>query len=1227
MYKNYTKNIGMPHRHLQKFMLIMRLTTVILIATMMQVSAAGFAQKITLSEKKATLKQLFIKIQAQSNYDFVYTMELLKKAKPVDINIKTAELKDVLDQILKGQSLTYTIYGKNIIIKEEDQSLFGRLKAYMSSVNISGQVYNEKREPLAGAFVRIEATKQRTLTNAEGKFFLQNAPNEGNLIVSYVGYRTDTIAIRGDKDISIIMMPELNMIQEVSIVSTGYQDVPKERATGSFEVITKEQLQHSTDPNLLKRLEGITTSMDFRNDLRTVNSSQRNSKNSPLADLTIRGKNTLNYNSQNASGQVLVVIDGIASPYSIDKVNPNDVESITVLKDAAAASIWGSRAANGVIVVKTKKGAYNRPAQISFNSSLNVADKIDYSYIKTMSISDFVDAQVQQFTANNRILPEITLGSVFDQEPFSPVAEIMDAWKNKNTLTESQAQTQLNVLRGNDIRNDYEKYFMRKSVRQSYSLAVDGGSQLYNYRLSAGYDKSVNNTKNSSLDRIALNYSASVRPVKNLELQGNISYNVQNNDDQAPENLISGVTNATFYPYTRLADEQGNPLELTKTYRSGLVDLLESNYGNKLLSMRYKPLEDINEGYNKIKSQNINLNFSGNYKFFEGLSAQLSYNYNSGRDEDNTLYRQNSFYMRNLINYFTTSPYSTDPRTGNDVADFVRGVPLGGSYSTNLTTSSNQALRGQLNFDHTWKEKHQVSAIAGIDVAQSYSLAKGDGYYGYNENTLQTNTLINYSTLIPILFEQDFNGYNSQYVPRLNTGFVDTKIRTYSWYSNAAYTYDRKYTLSASVRRDLSSEFGQGTNNRSTPFYSFGGSWNINNEQFYNLPLVPVLKLRATFGYNGNVNPLVFASPLITYIDYENNGVPYSRTETSGSVSNPLLRPEKTGIWNFGLDFGLRGNRISGSIEYYNKKTSDLLANGSLDPSSGYTNAIYNTGNLRGHGVDITLNSLNLQSGKFRWNSNFLFSYNRVKVTRLFASTTNTADGVVTGSTGSYNEGYDLSRFFGYKWAGLDPATGDPRGYLDGQIVSISNDAAGSANYRAIQNAPTSSAVYFGSAVPVFYGSLRNTFTYGAFSASVNMMYKLGYFVRRPLSNVVSYSGLFSGNGTLQGAEYNQRWQKAGDELITNVPSAVYTSNDQARDRFYYFSETNVLKGDHIRLQEVNLAYSFSAKKNWFIRNPRVFANVTNLGIIWKANDQGIDPEVFDYPNPRTYSLGFSANF
>lgn len=1227
MYKNYTHEMGMLKKHVRNILLVMRLTTVILIVTIMQVSAAGFAQKITLSEKKATLKQLFMKIQDQSNYDFVYTTQLLQHARPVDIKVSGVELKDVLDQIFKGQPLSYTIYGKNIVIREEEKTLFDRIRDYVRSIDITGTVYNEKGEPMAGASVKIEATKQRTLTNAEGKFFLQNAPSEGNLIISYVGYRTDTVAIRGDADMGIRLQLMSNDIREVTIVSTGYQDVPKERATGSFEVITKEQLQHSTDPNLLKRLEGITTSLDFRNDLRTVNSSIPNSKNSPLADLTIRGKNTLNYNTQNTSGQVLVVIDGIASPYSIDKVNPNDVESITVLKDAAAASIWGSRAANGVIVVKTKKGAYNRPTQVSFNSNLNVAEKINLFYNKTMSTSNFVDAQILQFNNAGRSLPDISISSLYGQEPVSPVAEIMDAWKNKNTLTEAQATAQINALRGNDIRRDYTDRFLRTAVRQSYALSVDGGSKLVNYRLSLGYDKSVNNTIHSDGDRIAIGYNTTARPVKNLELQANISYNLQKSADQAAENAITGATNSTFYPYTRLSDDQGNPLQITKTYRPGLVDLFESSYGANILSMRYTPLEDITEGYNKVKSQNVNLNLGVNYKFFEGFSAQVAYNYNTGRDDNNTLYRQNSFYMRNLINYYTTSPYSTDPRTGNDVDDFVRGVPLGGQYRTNLITTRNQTLRGQLNFDKSWKEKHQLSAIAGVDIAQNYSLTKDDGYYGYDENTLRSSNLINYATLIPILFAEDFSGYNSEYVPNLTTGFIDTRVRTLSTYANAAYTYDRRYTLSASMRKDMSSEFGQGTNNSATPYYSVGGSWNINNESFYHVSLFPMLKFRATFGYNGNVNPLVTANPLITYINYGNDGIPFAAVEASGSVSNPLLRPEKTGIWNFGVDFGMRGNRLSGSLEYYNKKTKDLLTTGALDASTGYTNAIYNTGNINGYGVDFTLNSLNFQTEKFKWNSNFLFSYNRVKVTKLFASTVNTAGSVVSNSSSSYNEGFDLSRMFGYRSAGLDPLTGDPRGYVNGEVVSISANTAGNAAYNAIQNGAVADARYFGSAVPVFFGSFRNTFTYGDFSLSANIMYKLGYFFRRPLSQVVNYSSLYSNNGVLQGAEYANRWQQPGDELNTNVPSASFSSTDQFRDNFYYYSETNVLKGDHIRLQELNLGYAFGNKKKSFIKNPRVYANVTNLGIIWKANDQGIDPEVFDYPNPRTYSFGFSANF
>lgn len=1212
----------------------MRLTTVILIATIMQVSAAGFAQKITLSEKKANLKSLFKEIRRQSQYNFLYTDAQLASTKPIDIKVSNMEIKAVLDLIFRDQPLTYTVDENTVVVSTRKQSLMDKITEYLKSVDLSGQVLNEAGYPMLGAIVRVEGTKKVTSTDVEGRFFLKDVDPQGTLIISYVGYRTDTITIAGKTKFIVKMDPQLNQIQEVRIVSTGYQDLPKERATGSFESISKVQLQHSTDPNLIRRLEGITTSMDFRNDLRPVNSSNLNAQRSPLVNLTIRGKNTLNENENadlngNFSGQVLVVIDGIASPYSIDKVNPNDVESVTILKDAAAASIWGSRAANGVIVIKTKKGGYNSKLRVSLSSNLNVTEKIDLFYNKTMQIGDFVEAQKLQFLNANKPLPAVSISSLYGQETVSPVAEILDAWKFKGLTTEQEAMAQLEALKNNDIRRDYTKYFLRNAFTQSHALSIDGGSEKFNYRVSGGYDKSLNNTRNSGLDRIVLTYNASARPVKNLELQGNISYNVQNNKEQAEENRITGIANSTFFPYSRLMDEQGNPAELTKTYRPGFIDLFESTYtGGQFLSWRYKPLEDINEGYSTLKSQNLNLNFSSAYQILKGLSLQATYNYNTGRNEDNSLYRQNSFYMRNLINYFTTSLASTDPKTGNPVTPYVRQLPLGGQYTTGLTKSSNQTLRGQLNLNKSWNEKHEISAIAGLDLAQNYSILKTDGYYGYNESTLRSDNKLDYKTMIPIIFAEDFSGYNGEYISNLSRGFLDNKVRTFSWYANTAYTFNRKYTLSASVRKDLSSEFGRGTNQKGTPYYSVGGSWNIAAEPFYHSELFPVLTFRSTFGYNGNVNPSILARPLITYSDVNgDNELPYAYTSFGTGISNNKLRPEKTGIWNIGMDFGLKGNRLSGSLQYYNKKTTDLLANGELDPSTGYTNITYNTGNLMGHGIDLNLNSLNVQSGLFKWNTNVLFSYNKVKVTKLYAATTSLAGNVVSNSSGSYNEGYDLSRMFGYRWAGLDPETGDPRGYLNGEIVSIADNAAGNAAYQGIQNASLSEVRYFGSAVPVYYGAVRNTFSYGNFSVSANLMYKLGYYFRRPSSQILNYSQLNSNIPSIQGIEYQNRWQKPGDELHTNVPSAIYTSSNLNRDNFYKYAEINVLKGDHIRLQELNFSYTITPGKSWFIKNPRISANVNNLGIIWKANKEGIDPEVFDYPNPRSYSFGFSANF
>jgi len=319
---------------------------------------------------------------------------------------------------------------------------------------------------------------------------------------------------------------------------------------------------------------------------------------------------------------------------------------------------------------------------------------------------------------------------------------------------------------------------------------------------------------------------------------------------------------------------------------------------------------------------------------------------------------------------------------------------------------------------------------------------------------------------------------------------------------------------------------------------------------------------------------------------------------------------------NLGLDFGVKGNRLTGSIEYYRKSTTDLMSSNVVDPSTGFGSLTYNTANLLGWGVDLTLNSRNLQAGSFSWASNFLFSYNRVIVSKLYAPAALTAG----ASISSYNEGADLSRIYAFRWAGLNPATGDPMSYVNGQPYTINNSSA----FSTMQNQPLSTARYFGSAVPVYFGSLRNTFTYGQLSLSANLMYKLGYYFRRPTADIVNYSGLFL-SGKFQGIEYQNRWQKPGDELRTNVPSQVDNS-DQTRDIFYQNAEINVLKADHIRLQEINLSYAFT-KKYKFIKNPRIYANVNNLGVIWRANKLGLDPDVNDLPNPRTWSFGFSANF
>lgn len=1215
--KFYTQRSGDPRGHLNKILLVMRLFVFFLIAGIVQASAAGYGQQITLNKKNISIRELFRTVKTQSGYDVLWQNKQLNADRRLDASFNRASLDQVMLTILQGTDLSYDLDDKSIVIHRKVLSNVPVSSAVQDSVLYSGRVTDENNKPMSGATVRVKYSTRGFLTNNDGEFRVY-APSTGSPIlqISYIGYGIKEISLKGNNSHRVLvqLLPATGNLSEVQVVSNGYQEIAKERATGSFEVVTAKQLEHSASSDLLKRLEGITTSMNFNNNstfktaIAGSSTSLTYKDRSPLADITIRGKNTLSVQPQNIqpfqnNGFPLLVIDGIPNAYGIDKIDPENVESVTLLKDAAAASIYGSRAANGVIVVKTKRGNFSQIPSISFSSSFNLTDKPDLFYTKRMSVSDYIDAESLYFlkAGLNYSDPDITVA----QNAISPVKEIMNNYINRHIITEAEANAQIDALRGNDIRNDVTKYLIRNAFNQNYTLGVSGGSKTMAYRLSTSYSDSKNNTVNSGAKRIVLAYNASLKPLPHLELSWNANYVIERTRSQAPNTLL-GAGYLQFNPYDRLADANGNPLALYKNYRSLFKNALSDAYGSKISDLTYKPLEEMNLGFYNTRSGGFNLGLNAQYAIDPSFSINLIYSYNKQLKNEKEFYSRDSYYVRELTTRFT------DPIT------LVSALPEGDLLYPTTSSYTSQTYRGQLNYNHIWNKKHEFTAIAGIDVSQNYYESSTTTYFGYDPAKLTYSNTLNLGGDYPLLYTVD---QPRQRLPYLD-GITGNLNRAIGSYVNAAYTYNHRYTLSGSVRRDGSNVFGVTENQTGTPFYSAGLSWNIVNESFYNLGWLPRAQLRSTFGYNGNSNPITAPRPRINYNNTVGpNDLAYADVPSSGEATNNQLRPERTGQLNFGFDFGLRGGWLTGSFEYYIKNTKDLITDNLLDPSTGFSSLPLNTGDLRATGTDITLTSQNFQSGKLRWSTNLFWSTNRVKVKKLFVPGNVTAGGLINGSgTVAYTVGYDLQRLFAYPWAGLDPTSGDPRIFVNGQAVTVT-----SRNSSSIINGDRSGAKFIGSSIPIYFGALRNNFSYGSFTLSANILYKFKYFIRRPRTDLAYYSSLYNPFPRLIGAEFANRWRKPGDELLTNVPSIIGLGSS-VKDLIYSLSDINTLKGDHIRLQEINLSWDLN-KKIWGLKNIRVAMNVTNLGIIWRANKLGIDPDINDLPNPRSYSFQLSTNF
>lgn len=730
------------------------------------------------------------------------------------------------------------------------------------------------------------------------------------------------------------------------------------------------------------------------------------------------------------------------------------------------------------------------------------------------------------------------------------------------------------------------------------ALSLSGGSKANRYFMSAGWDRNDESLVNNSYDRITLNASNTWSAIKDrLNITSGIYYtgSRRQNNNRGPSSILFG-SGSSLYPYARLKDDPGNNLAVTKDYR---LSLLEQAAADGLLNWDYKPLDEIYNSDNTTTLTDYRINARLNYNITKELSAEVLYQYWRSISEMRDLQDETTYYTRDLINRF--SELDAD-------GTVIRHVPLGGILDMRTASSSSPNMRGQINYGRS-RANHELHALSGYEVRELVWNTSSFRYYGYDDD-VATNQVVDYVNRFP---QYDSPGSTAR-IPNID-GLNSATDRFISYYANAAYTYAKRYTLSASARKDQSNLFGVRTNQRGVPLWSAGLAWNIHSEAFYKAAWLPYLKLRATYGYNGNINKSVtaYTTARVTGNDYL-SGLPYA---VITNPPNPDLRWERVKVLNLGLDFELVNRVVSGSVEYFAKEGIDLIGTMPYPPSTGISSFTGNNASTRGHGLDLVLSTRNIDR-EVKWTTSFIFNYLKEEVTH-YEVEGNVNSYLLYGSGGlGVNvpvEGKPLYAIYSYPWAGLDPVTGDPRSYLGGEPSS---------DYDAIvTEASPESIVYHGPARPTAFGALRNAISWKGLSLSFNISYRLGYYFRRAS---VAYNGILSGNAGH--GDYAQRWQKPGDEAFTDVPSMPSVININ-RDAVYRYSEVLVEKGDHIRLEDVNLTYTLN--RNVLAALPiqriQVYGYLSNPGIIWKATDADVDPDFPSMKPLRSIAFGLRVDF
>ncbi|KUJ60386.1 hypothetical protein AR687_18255 [Flavobacteriaceae bacterium CRH] len=1167
----YTNN-GFPNR--KSFMLFIMKTFIFLFCTTVFSFSPGkiFSQnaKITISADKAvTVDEVFEMIRKQTKYTFIYEDGLFDNIPKVNLTKGVIDANVLLEKSLSYGNFEVIVSANNAILIKEKEVKAG------DPIVVKGIVKDNSGNPLPAVNVYIKGSKTGVYTDFDGSFTIRVNSTKDVLAFSYIGFKTKEVTVGNISIIDMTMEVDSYNLQEV-VLSTGYQTVSKERATGSFSSANMQVFDSRRgNQNVVSRLEGMVAGLTVVAGPKGLGGT-RNGSGSKNQKSVIRGLSSI----QLATDPIYAVDGVLVNDFSI--VNPDDIEDITVLKDAAAAAIWGAKASNGVIVITTKRGKKNEKISINYNSYFNFDGKPDFGYGKMMNSSQYIQAAKETF--NPTVYP---WGSLSRQ--FVAPHEVILYDQYRGLISQAEADQKLNALAATDNRSQVDNLWYRDAYSMGHTLSLSGGTNAYSFYTSVNYVDTQNNRPGSEgkTYRIAINQDYDFS--KNFKVFLNFSLN----NSSSSEKRQIGILNS-FLPYQLFKDEQGNSINMP--YMLGWSEATRLDFqARSRINLDYRPLDEVNYGYTKNNDLGFDLTAGFNLNLYKGLSFKGTYGYIKVNGNSKSYDDAKSLALRLQVLGLTVAPtLASTP---------VYYLPTtGGTYVTGNTEQLNWTVRNQLIYTKNFRDdKDRLDLQFGQEANEQVGSGSSTRILGYNE-ALGTYPQINYVALTNGVFGT-VPSFRGSYTTLPFLPILEKPSRVSSYFALGSYMFNHKYGIDASWRVDHSNLFGSDNSAQNKPVWSIGGKWFLGKEDFMkNMDWMNNLALRGTYGITGN-SPYVGASSNFDILSVATSVDLAGPSLRIGSLANTKLAWESTKTINLGLDFVLLNNAITGSLDAYDKHTTNMLGTVPFNPFTGSETGLGNIGSLKNRGVELTLRTVNLRAKDFNWSTNFVFSYNKNKLESYSTSLATTAQEVLALN---YRSGYSMQPLFAYDFVGLDNL-GDPMIKLaDGTITKDPN---------AVK---PEDLKYMGTTQPVFNGGLTNTFTYKGLSLTANMVYSMGNVMRNDVNTF--YSGRMTASAAFDGninQSFANRWQNPGDEANTNIPSYVpqaFINFDRRNTDYYTKGDINVSDASYIKMRDITLRYSFSDK---VLQSMHLAAFSLNLQMsnfmLWKANNADIDPEYANF--------------